>query len=94
MQTRRNKWAQTVLTSYGWDQLYQWIEENPAYPIIRYKLIVKMIFAGADLHHETLFHHLKGRKKRTDRLSAQYQIWPQNGTSYISELSMYPIELA
>ncbi|MBV9710876.1 MAG: PadR family transcriptional regulator [Ktedonobacteraceae bacterium] len=75
------------LTAQGWQELSNWLELTPAYPIpMRDDLLLKMLFWGAaGEDRETLAAHLHARRTESNDLLNYIRDWQSNGKSFVDE---------
>ena len=75
------------LTAQGWQELADWLEQQPAYPIpMRDDLLLKMLFWGAaGEDREKLIAHLEARRTESNDLLRYIHDWQSNGKSFVDE---------
>ncbi len=75
------------LTTHGWQELSDWLEQRPAYPIpMRDDLLLKMLFWGAaGEDREQLITHLQIRRTESNDLLGYIRDWQSNGKSFVDE---------
>ena len=75
------------LTAQGWQELSNWLEQQPAYPIpMRDDLLLKMLFWGAaGEDREKLATHLQARRTESNDLLGYIRVWQSNGKSFVDE---------
>jgi len=75
------------LTAQGWEELSDWLEQRPAYPIpMRDDLLLKMLFWGAGGEdREQLITHLQIRRTESNDLLSYIRDWQSNGKSFVDE---------
>jgi|ERR1019366_4665421 DNA-binding PadR family transcriptional regulator len=75
------------LTPEGWQELSNWLGQQPAYPIpMRDDLLLKMLFWGAaGENRETLAAHLQARRNESNDLLGYIRTWQSNGKSFVDE---------
>jgi PadR family transcriptional regulator AphA len=75
------------LTTHGWQELSDWLEQRPAYPIpMRDDLLLKMLFWGAaGEDREQLITHLQIRHTESNDLLSYIRDWQSNGKSFVDE---------
>ncbi len=75
------------LTAEGWQELSNWLGQQPAYPIpMRDDLLLKMLFWGAaGEKRETLASHLQARRNESNDLLGYIRTWQSNGKSFVDE---------
>ena len=75
------------LTTHGWQELSDWLEQRPAYPIpMRDDLLLKMLFGGrSGEDREQLITHLQIRRTESNDLLGYIRDWQSNGKSFVDE---------
>lgn len=75
------------LTEQGWQELSNWLEQQPAYPIpMRDDLLLKMLFWGAaGEDREKLSAHLEARRTESNDLLSYMREWQSDGKSFVDE---------
>jgi PadR family transcriptional regulator, regulatory protein AphA len=75
------------LTEQGWQELSNWLGQQPAYPIpMRDDLLLKMLFWGATGEdREKLITHLETRRTESNDLLRYLHEWQSNGKSFVDE---------
>ncbi len=75
------------LTAEGWQELTNWLEQQPTYPIPMHDdLLLKMLFWGASgERRETLVAHLQARRTESNDLLSYIRDWQSNGKSFVDE---------
>jgi PadR family transcriptional regulator AphA len=75
------------LTEQGWQELSNWLELQPVYPIPMHDdLLLKMLFWGAaGEDREKLAEHLEARRSESNDLLDYIRDWQSNGKSFVDE---------
>ncbi len=75
------------LTTQGWQELSNWLQQQPAYPIpMRDDLLLKMLFWGAAGEGRAkLAEHLQARRTESNDLLSYIRDWQSNGKSFVDE---------
>jgi PadR family transcriptional regulator, regulatory protein AphA len=75
------------LTTRGWLELMQWLEQPAAFPIPMHdELLLKMLFWGsADSDRGMLIKHLQERREESQELRGYLDEWQRNGVSFVDE---------
>ena len=75
------------LTAEGWQELANWLEQQPAYPIPMHDdLLLKLLFWGAaGENRETLITHIETRRTESNDLLSYIHDWQSNGKSFVDE---------